>query len=143
VSKAVFPLFPIFSLFSKNSPILFKPLDAVVALLSLGMVVLSAFVGYAKPYNGVRVSIRGEDDTWIFPLDAEETVTVAGPLGDTVVEIHGNKARVLSSPCANQTCVAQGHINAAGQWVACLPNNAFVVIESGERNGEGLDATTW
>jgi hypothetical protein len=111
--------------------------------LSLGTVVFSIFVGYVKPYESVRVSIHGENDAWIFPLDAEVIVTVFGPLGDTAVEIHGNRVRVLSSPCLNQTCVAQGHIKAAGQWIACLPNNVFTVIESNEKSEEGLDASTW
>ncbi|MDR2192877.1 MAG: NusG domain II-containing protein [Treponema sp.] len=146
--KPPFPLFSICSFFSKffnnfNFPVSFKPLDAAVLLLSLGTVIFSVFVVYSKPHDNAQVSIRGENDAWLFPLDAEETITICGPLGDTVVEIHGNRVRVLSSSCANQTCIAQGHIKAAGQWIACLPNNVFMVIESSEKSGEDLDASTW
>ncbi|MDR2447476.1 MAG: NusG domain II-containing protein [Treponema sp.] len=143
MKKASFPLAAVFSLFSKKVVVSFKPLDAAVALLSLGAVVFSSFTVYAKPHDNAQVSVRGQDGAWIFPLDAEDTATVSGPLGDTVVAIHGGKARVLSSPCRNQTCVAQGEINTPGQWIACLPNNVFAVIESGEKDQEGLDASAW
>jgi hypothetical protein len=143
VKKNVFPLFAAFSTFSKNLAVLFKPLDAAVALLSLGAVVSSGVAVYATPHDNAQVSVCGQDGAWIFPLDAEDTVTVPGPLGNTVVAIHGGRVRVLSSPCGNQTCVAQGDIKAAGQWIACLPNNVFTIIESGETNQEGLDASAW
>jgi hypothetical protein len=143
VKKPAFPLCAAFSAFSKNIAGLFKPLDVVVALLSLGAVVFSGVAVYATPHGNAQVSVRGQDGAWIFPLDAEETVTVHGPLGNTVVAIHGRRVRVLSSPCGNQTCVAQGDIEAAGQWIACLPNNVFTVIESGEENRDELDASAW
>jgi hypothetical protein len=143
VKKTSFSLAAVFSLFSKSLAVSLKPLDAVVALLSLGAVVFSSAAVYAKPRDNARVSVRGQDSAWIFPVDAEDTVTVSGPLGDTVVAIHGGRARVLSSPCGNQTCVAQGDIKASGQWIACLPNNVFAIIESGAPDRDGLDATTW
>jgi hypothetical protein len=147
VKKTTLSLFTVFFIFSKkfskNNTVSFKPLDAVVALLSLGAVVFSSVAVYAKPHGNAQVSVRGQDGAWIFPLDAEDTVTVPGPLGNTVVAIHNGRVRVLSSPCGNQTCVVQGDIKAAGQWIACLPNNVFTVIESGEKKREELDASTW
>ncbi|MDR0706937.1 MAG: NusG domain II-containing protein [Treponema sp.] len=143
MKKAFFPFAAVFSLFPKRAAVLFKPLDAAVALLSLGAVVFSGFAVYAKPHDNAQVSVRGQDGAWIFPLDAEDTATVHGPLGDTVVAIHGGRVRVLSSPCDNQTCVAQGEIKTPGEWIACLPNNVFAVIESDEKDRDGLDANTW
>jgi hypothetical protein len=87
--------------------------------------------------------IQGSSGVWVFPLDAEETITVPGLLGDTVVEIRDHRAHVLSSPCDNQTCVAAGHIDSDGQWVACLPNNVFVMIEGADDINEILDTTAW
>ena len=69
-----------------------------------------------------------------------------GPLGETVVAIEGGTARVLSSPCANQTCVAAGALTHGGQWTACLPNEVMVRI-SGEAasrdNSDAVDAGAW
>jgi hypothetical protein len=122
-----------------------KPFDCAVLALSIGMTLFSAFLVYAKPNAEPQVVIRGSGRSWVFPLNAEETVTIPGPLGNTLIELHEGRARVLSSPCVNQTCVAAGHIGKAGQWAACLPNEVFVVIEGSPARADGgsLDAAAW
>ena len=120
-----------------------KILDLVIILLAAALTGFSAFMVYVQPRDNIRVVIQGSDQKWIFPLDAEETVTVRGLLGNTVVRIHGNEAWVESSPCANQTCVAMGHSNSRGSWVACLPNNVFFLIEGTDGNGNTPDSTAW
>jgi hypothetical protein len=69
----------------------------------------------------------------VYPLGADRTVTVSGPLGDTVVEIRGGQARVLSSPCAEKICVRSGAIARPGQWIACLPNRVFLDVQGHAR----------
>jgi hypothetical protein len=119
-----------------------KLLDYVAILCAVALTGVSAFLIYARPYAEVQVSIRGRDAVWVFPLNAEEKVSVPGSVGETIIEIHAGEVRVLSSPCVNQTCVTAGHIHAQGQWLACLPNEVFVSIE-GRAGGEALDASTW
>ncbi|GHU78205.1 hypothetical protein FACS189462_2260 [Spirochaetia bacterium] len=120
-----------------------KPLDFVVIGLSLALTAFSAFVIYGRPEAAGQVTIQGSGGVWVFPLDAEETLTVPGPLGDTVVEIRDHRARVLSSPCDNQTCVAAGHIDTNGEWAACLPNKVFVVIEGAYDDNGTVDTAAW
>ncbi|GHV53833.1 hypothetical protein AGMMS49579_13320 [Spirochaetia bacterium] len=120
-----------------------KPLDFVVIGVSLALTAFSAFAVYAGPRTAQQVTIQGNSGVWVFPLDAEEIVTTRGPLGDTVIEIRDRRARVLSSPCDNQTCVAAGHIDANGQWVACLPNKVFVIIEGIDDDNRTIDAAAW
>jgi hypothetical protein len=122
---------------------LFKPLDFFSIALSAALTVLSAFMVYGHPRDASRVIVQGEGKTWVFPLDAEETLTVSGPIGDTVVEISGGRGRVRSSPCTNQTCVAAGHIHRQGQWTACLPNKVFLYVEGIGDDADVLDSTTW
>ena len=117
--------------------------DIVIILLAITLTGFSAFVVYARPRETVRVVIQGANERWIFPLDAEETVSVDGPLGNTVVRIHGREAWVESSPCANQTCVASGRANSRGSWAACLPNNVFFIIEGIDENRNKPDSTAW
>ncbi|MDR2499567.1 MAG: NusG domain II-containing protein [Treponema sp.] len=112
-----------------------KPADYGILLTALGSIIVTALGVYAKPQAAQQVWIRSDAGTWVYPLDAEERVRIPGPLGDTVVAIRNRQAAVLASPCANQTCVAAGHINAGGQWLACLPNRVFVLIQ-----GSGKDA---
>ncbi|MDR0444039.1 MAG: NusG domain II-containing protein [Treponema sp.] len=115
--------------------------DILIILLAASLTGFSAFAAYAKP-KAVRVLIRGQEREWTFPLDAEETVTVQGPLGNTVVRIHDSRAWVESSPCENQTCVASGHVRRQGAWAACLPNNVLLLIE-GSNDEPEIDSIAW
>jgi hypothetical protein len=61
-----------------------------------------------------------------------------------VVEIRGGRARIVSSPCVNQTCVAAGAVHSPGQWTACLPNRVMVSISGSNSEAEGaVDAASW
>jgi hypothetical protein len=123
-----------------------KPLDFAVLAVSLTLALCSTLSVYSGAESGARVVIQGSGRTWVFPLEAEERITVPGPLGETIVEIGGGRALVLSSPCANQTCVAAGHIRRPGNWTACLPNKVLVSIE-GREDEDGttgaIDAAAW
>ena len=119
-----------------------KSLDIVIIAAAICLTGFSFFNSYIKPQNTSQVVIRGAENTWIFPLDAEETVIVPGPLGNTVICIHDREAWVESSPCANQVCVSAGHINRQGVWTACLPNNVFLMIEGSDEQNL-VDYTAW
>jgi hypothetical protein len=122
----------------------FKPFDFVAIGFAVALTAGSGVMVYGRGKKDAKpqVLIQGPTQSWVFPIDAEETVNVRGPLGDTVVRVHGGEAWVLSSPCDNQVCVAGGHINADGQWVACLPNEVFLMVE-GSGNSQDFDAGTW
>lgn len=119
-----------------------KPLDFGVLGIALSITLFSAVAVYARRDVRNRILIEGPHDRWIFPPDRTETVAVAGPLGETVVEIRDNQVWVQASPCGNQTCVAAGPIRQHGQWIACLPNHVLVSITSAEQHDE-LDAGVW
>jgi hypothetical protein len=123
-----------------------KSFDYVCLAVALAIVVAAVIPVYGGTGDQYTINLKGESGAWVFPQDAEETVTVPGPLGDTVVEIRGGRARVLSSPCQNQICVAAGAIRSHGQWTACLPNQVLVSVEGrGKSPGEGaeVDAAAW
>ena len=120
-----------------------KPLDFLIIGVSSALTALSAVAVYGRSGGAGQAIIQGEGKTWVFPLNAEEKVSVSGPLGETVVELSGGRGRVLSSPCANQTCIAAGHLSRPGQWTACLPNKVFVYIEGTWDDDPILDSTTW
>ena len=109
--------------------------DCVIILLALMLTLYSAYAIYAKPQNNTVVMIRGEESEWVFPLNSDETVEVHGPLGITLIRIHGLEAWVESSPCKNQICVAAGQIHGYRTWIACLPNNVFLLIEGNTIEG--------
>jgi hypothetical protein len=107
----------------------------------------SALIIYRNPGGGSRIVLRGPGKSWVYPQNQNtaELVSVAGPLGDTVVELRDGRARILSSPCANQLCAASGAIHARGQWIACLPNQVLVTVEAADSKDaeDTLDAAAW
>ena len=119
-----------------------KVLDLILIILSAALTGFSVFNLYVNPQNNLQVMIEGQSDKWIYPLGAEETVPVNGPLGITVIRIHGNEAWVESSPCKNQICVAAGVLHRYGDFAACLPNQVLLAIEGYDDNRE-IDSSAW
>ncbi|MDR1618517.1 MAG: NusG domain II-containing protein [Treponema sp.] len=115
-----------------------KPLDFAVLILLASLTILSGAAAWSGDGEGA-VTVKGPEGSWIFPRSAVETLRVPGPLGVTVVELKNGRARVLSSPCTNQTCVAAGAIHSRGRWIACLPNRVLVSV-SGEAE---IDGAAW
>ena len=126
---------------------LIKPLDFGIILPALALTAASFFYAYNSAPGQAGITVKGEKGEWVFPPDSDETISVSGPLGETIIEIHNNSARFISSPCANQTCVSSGAINSRGQWAACLPNSVMMVIgnEKPGRAGatDDVDASSW
>jgi len=119
-----------------------KPLDIPVITLATALTVIIGLKAYGRGTNSLSVVVKGPDRTWIFPIEAEERVSVTGSLGETVVEIRKGRAAIVSSPCNGQTCVAAGELNKNGQWAACLPNRVFILIE-GAADSDAIDAASW
>lgn len=129
---------------------LIKPFDFGIIISGLAVVIASFFFADIGVSSQSGITIKGENGEWIFPLNADETVHVSGPLGETVIEIHDGKAGFLSSPCVNQTCIAAGTIDSQGQWAACLPNRVLLSITGENSGGSGaanenddVDAAAW
>ncbi|MCL2833799.1 MAG: NusG domain II-containing protein [Treponema sp.] len=119
-----------------------KILDIAIIFLAVCLTGFSFLKAYIQPQKTSQVLIKSADQNWIFPLDAEETITASGPIGNTVIRIHNGEAWIESSPCANQTCVAAGHISRQGVWTACLPNNVFLMIEGSDEEAS-IDSVVW
>jgi hypothetical protein len=118
-----------------------KPFDIIIILLVAVLTFFTAYFAYMKPQGKAQVLIRGQGGEWTFPLGAEEIVVVAGPLGNTVVRLHENRAWIEASPCDNQNCVASGLLVRQGHWAACLPNNVLLMIHGIEDND--IDEIAW
>jgi len=119
-----------------------RALDIVIFLLALLVIGLIALQTYARGSGTPEITIsgagQGAEQQWIYPLDAETTLRVPGPLGETVVVIEDGAVQVISSPCPEKICVKTGRISKPGQWIACLPNRVFISIQG--RRSEQPDA---
>ena len=119
-----------------------KAADVIIILFSLSLTVFSAFKVYVKAADSVQVLIEGQNQKWVFPITADETVEVSGPLGVTVIKLCSGEAWVESSPCKNQLCVSSGILNRYGEFAACLPNMVFLALEGRDEKQE-VDITAW
>ena len=128
---------------------LIKPRDFLIILPALAAVIASFFTAYNSNSAQTAIIIKADNNEWVYPIDAHETITVTGPLGNTIIETKNHAAKVVSSPCRNQTCVAGGSINSGGQWTACLPNRVIIYISSAKddfnnaKQEHEIDAFTW
>jgi len=105
-----------------------KPLDVVIAALAAGLVLFLFIRIYSTPADNASVVIRVNEDTWRYSLDVDREIAVPGPLGETFVHIE----------CKNKFCIAAGEINRPGEWIVCLPNEVFIMIE-GAMESDGLE----
>jgi hypothetical protein len=133
--------------------------DFAVLFLAVAVTVFCAVRIYGSSVSSLQLIIHGEafnsvsgvgQETWIYPLNETVQLDIPGPLGNTVVELKDGRARVISSPCTNQSCVASGAIHSRGQWIACLPNRVFVSVEPAnaaeqftEKAETELDGAVW
>ena len=128
---------------------MFNSFDGAAILFALAVTALCAVLVYSGS-GETRIRISGEGGQWIFPRNragAHEKITVSGPLGETVVELSDGEARVLSSPCLNQSCVSAGPIHSPGQWLVCLPNKVFVSVSGNtapqKNKDDDIDGLSW
>jgi hypothetical protein len=106
-----------------------KPLDVAVILLSLAVVAAFSVRAYGGGSDAAQVVIEASGTRFRFPISVDRVERIAGPRGETVIQISGGTVRVLDSPCPDKICVAAGAISRPGQFIACLPNRVSITLE--------------
>lgn len=103
-----------------------------------------AFTLYAAALLlSLRLLLAGSDTLYVeadgaeyaYSLSRDGIYSFSGPLGTTEIEIRDGRARVVSSPCPNGTCMKAGWSDV----LCCLPNR---VIATTGRNGGEVNAVT-
>ncbi|MCL2720834.1 MAG: NusG domain II-containing protein [Treponema sp.] len=120
-----------------------KLFDVIIIITVASLIIFISYFVYMKPQGKTQILIRGQDNEWTYPIEAEETVIVTGPLGNTVIRLNGQKTWIEASPCHNQNCVAAGIVSKQGQWAACLPNNVLLIIQGTVTEDNDVDAVVW
>jgi hypothetical protein len=124
-------------------PAALRLVDLIVIAFAVVLTVGSALLIYRSGNSLGAFLIEAPKRSWTYPNDAEALVEVQGAIGVSTAEIHDGSIRIISSPCANQTCVAAGSISRTGQWIACLPNQVFIHVEGKEQSDDSIDGATW
>ena len=71
---------------------------------------------------------RGGSDPVTETLTPNRILHIAGPLGESVIEIRDGRTRFVSSPCKSQVCVHSGWLSNTGGFIACLPNRISLTL---------------
>ncbi len=88
----------------------------------------------------VSIEVDGEV-RYIYPLDTDRKVYVAGSHGHLTVEIKDRGVRVTDSSCPNKLCQRQGWVRAGA--IICIPGRISVTVGGSEKSkGVTPDAIT-
>lgn len=101
-------------------------------LLLIALVIISAsgfiFIKKAFPQGtDVLIEVNGKQE-YKLPLNSDTTVSVKGPIGETIVQIKDRRVCIKESPCLNKICIHSGWIDRGA--ILCLPNKVLVSIGS-------------
>ncbi|WP_348944642.1 NusG domain II-containing protein [Chitinibacter sp. FCG-7] len=102
--------------------------DVLCLLLLAALWGVLTYWSWAQP-RATRVRIYQDGQVYAeLDLMAAKTLHVAGPLGETVVEVAAGKARIAADPSPRQYCVRAGWLQQAGQSAICLPNRTSIEL---------------
>lgn len=74
-----------------------------------------------------------------FSLLDNQTLTVDGLLGESVIQVEDGRVRFIDSPCPARYCVHMGWIERTGEVAACLPNGVVVEVRGGAREFDAIN----
>lgn len=98
--------------------------------------------GAVQPAHMQAVVKVGGEVIQTVQLSPEETplrFSVQGKQGLAVVEVSGEKIRMLEADCPDQICVKRGWISSAGESIICVPNEIVIYIDA----PTAVDAVTY
>lgn len=103
----------------------------VLLLIGLGLLLFMRSRGEEGGYaslkvNGVEISRHSLFLEGTFPLNG----------GTNILEVKGNRVRLIDADCPDKLCVRQGWIQYTGQCITCLPNKLTVTIVGGDDSVE-------
>lgn len=100
----------------------------IIAAISAGFIIFA----WGWGSRGSIVHIDTPTDSYEYPLDKNQTLSIRGSRGITVIEISGGSVRFVSSSCPSQTCVGMGAVRYPNVPIICLPNrvSAYIIGES-------------
>lgn len=118
-----------------------KWMDLVIISVAV-LIVTSSFIITFKfteknTHDSKRLHITALGKEYLYPLDTDGIFSIQGKDGISTIQIKDGHAQFLDSACPNKTCVGKGKIEESGQWISCLPNGVFIMIEGGGKKDSG------
>ena len=100
-------------------------------LLITGVIAASILsIPLLRPAAQGRVVLVRVGDTVVreLALNRDQSLVVAGRLGETEIEVRDGRVRVVRSPGPYKICIKRGWISRPGEALICLPNRITVEI---------------
>lgn len=110
-----------------------------ITILILLIIIFLNKTSNTMPY----VKITAQNNTFLYDLQTPNTITIEGPVGQTIITINNNQVDVLESPGYKQICVNAAPISQNGQWLACLPNQVFIRIHGKNKKENPIDGVSF
>lgn len=98
---------------------------AIAGVVIIGVLGVNTYSG--SPVRTVQI-MHADHVPAEYPAWQNREVRVAGPLGETILQIRDGRVRVVSSPCTQKICVRAGWLEEAGEAAACVPNRVSVAL---------------
>jgi hypothetical protein len=117
---------------------LMRPGDFAVVLLSAVLVAASFPLLWQSGSSEKAVVRRDGVVLAELPLTAARTITVAGAIGPTVIEVQPGRARVLSDPGPRQYCVKQGWLTRPNAVAICAPSHITLTLAGRSASHDSL-----
>jgi hypothetical protein len=109
-----------------------KLFDILAVIVAVAVVALFTVNAYAEIGGSGEVFIQTPDADYLYAIDQNTDLRLAGPVGSTHVHIRDGRVWVSESDCTQKICIATGDISRSGEWIACLPNRIFVRIQGSD-----------
>ena len=97
----------------------------VVALGAVGLVFHGRYA--AEAGSALVIEAMGAKPA-TYALSSYGHLRLAGPLGETEVEIGPKGVRVVAAPCTHKICMRRGWMNRRGDLAVCVPNGLVLRI---------------
>ncbi|MEB3429885.1 NusG domain II-containing protein [Citroniella saccharovorans] len=102
------------------------------------------FINKPKNNNGkkyISVQLEGKE---IMKLDfleenTKEEKRIDSKYGYNIIEVFGDKVRVLEADCKDKVDVKQGYIKNTGETLVCLPHRLVIEIKEEGEGGNYID----
>ena len=113
--------------------------DIGIFSLAVLIVILAFNVFWEASSHGEWAVVR-QNGRIIAELDLQKKqhIQVAGPLGTTLIDIEGGRARVAADPGPRQYCVKQGWLSHNGEIAICAPNQVSLQIRGRQKAYDSL-----
>jgi len=115
------------------------PADVILIISALAISGIWFFSMFVRAESGAVVEIYDSAGIYqVIGLEENATISVPGPLGDSVIRIAAGGVSMVSSPCPNKVCVNTGEIRYAGEGIVCIPNKVYAVIKGDKTQPDAI-----